>query len=151
MAYFGKGLSETQYQTVVNRFSQLQEAKKYANTLEDLEQPIEFSFSCHDYLNECEPETVAYVKVPEANVVTLCPRFFTSTPLAYICESPYYLPSNPAVTFQGAYMCSDYDASYTIWHIDAASVFLHEFMHLKSVMNSQPLDGMSLCIYVSVD
>ena len=116
MELFGKGVSATQYQTVTNRFSQLQGAKKYANTLEDLEQPIVFSFSCHDYFNDCTPKTVAYVMPPDNDVVTLCPLFFSSlmVPLSYICSTPSYLPSNVAIDFQGAYMCSDYDASDTI-------------------------------------
>ena len=89
---------------VVNRFSLLREVKKYVNTLQDLEQGTEFSFSCQDTLNICQPGMNAYVMTPERNVVNLCPSFFEKEPLSSMCSTPYYLPSNPAVNFQGAYI-----------------------------------------------
>ena len=36
-------------------------------------------------------------------------------------------------------------------YIDAGATLLHEFMHVESVMNSQPVNGMSWCKRVPLD
>ena len=101
---------------MTNKFYELQRVKIYANTQE--EQPLTFTFSCYDLYKGCGKGLAAYVKFPEANVVTFCPPFFGKKmkPLNIMCSSSYYKPNNDAVYYWGAYMCSgsDYDASDTI-------------------------------------
>ncbi|KAK2466189.1 hypothetical protein APHAL10511_001831 [Amanita phalloides] len=123
--FFGKNVSPTQYRTVTNRFYDLQGAKGSANTRE--QQPIKFSFSCNDYVGGCKSGVGAYVKNPERSVVTFCPPFFSyrMIALSYLCSTPSYQPSNDAYYYRGA-------------------TLLHEFMHLESVMNSQPLNDETL-------
>ena len=145
--FFGKGVSATQYRTVTNKFYELQGVKKYANTKE--ERPITFTFSCYDLYNGCGNNVGAYVKVPEANLVTFCPLFFSPSrmiALSYMCSSQYFRPDNDGVYYRGAYMsrCSDYDASDTIWHMMQEPPF---FMN-SCISNSSWIRSLSLVCLV---
>jgi hypothetical protein len=134
---------------VTSRFFDLQGAKSSANTQE--QQPIKFSFSCIDFIGACGRGVAAYDQKPAQNVVTFCSIYFSSRAIALskMCSTPSFQPSNDAFHYAGTHMCYCH-ASDTL-HIDAGATLLHEFMHVESIMNSQPVNGMSWCKCVPLD
>lgn len=135
---------------MTSRFFDLQGAKSSANTQE--QQPIKFSFSCIDFIGGCGRGVAAYVQKPAQNVVTLCSIYFSSRAIALskMCSTPSFQPSNDAFHYAGTHTCYCV-ANDRFSYVDAGATLLHEFMHVESVMKSQPVNGKSWCKCVPLD